>query len=282
MFVIIGTVIVFASLIIGYTMHGGKLALLIQLNEFIIIGGAAIGSVLTANPLPVVKKIISGLMATLKGPKVTKQSYLDLIKLLFEIFQLSKKEGIIALEQHVENPQSSVIFNKYPSFLSNHHAVAFLCDTLKIVVSGTVQAHDLEELMNIDIETIHHEDGIPPAAVGVVGEAFPGLGIVAAVLGIVITMMKIGEGAEAVGESVAAALVGTFFGVLMSYGVIGPIARFMEYNVDKEAHYLSAIKSAIMAFAKGVPPSVAIEYARRSIDPENRPSSKETKEALKK
>lgn len=281
MFVIIGIVLVFASLIIGYTMHHGNLAVLIQINEFIIIGGAAIGSVLVANPMHVIKKIVSGLMQTLKGPKVNKQAYIELLQMLYELFQFAKREGLIALEQHVEDPESSSIISKYPSFLQNHHGVEFLCDTLKIVLSGGVPAHDLEELMDIDIEVIHEAEEIPPQAVNTVGDAFPGLGIVAAVLGIIITMGTISEGAETVGKNVAAALVGTFFGVLMSYGVIGPLAQNMDKIVKTEAKYMQAIKAALLSFAKGAPASVACEYGRRSIDPEYRPSFTETEEALK-
>ena len=161
MFVIIGIVLVFASLIIGYTMHHGNLAVLIQINEFIIIGGAAIGSVLVANPLPVIKKIISGLIGTLKGPSVNKQSYIELLQLLYELFQFAKREGLIALEQHIEEPESSTIISKYPTFLANEHGVHFLCDTLKIVLSGGVPAHDLEELMEIDLDVVHEAEAIP-------------------------------------------------------------------------------------------------------------------------
>lgn len=281
MFVIIGAVIVFGSLIIGYVMHHGNLMVLIQINEFIIIGGAAIGSLLIANPMSVIKGVISGLIGALKGPKVSKAAYLELMQLLYELFQFAKREGLIALEQHVENPESSSIISKYPSFLANHHAVGFLCDTLKVVLSGGVPAHDLEELMDIDLEAMHEAEQKPPAAVNTVADAFPGLGIVAAVLGIIITMGKINEGAEAVGAAVAAALVGTFFGVLMSYGFIGPLAKNMDNIVMTEAKYLTAIKASLLSFAKGAPAAVAIEYGRRAIDPDNRPSFTETEEAIK-
>lgn len=281
MFVIIGVVVVFASLIVGYVMHHGDLRVLIQINEFIIIGGAAIGALLISSPLYDIKKIIAGLIGTLKGPKVNKQAYVDLLKLLYELFQFAKREGLIALESHVENPTESSIISKYPSFLANHHGVEFLCDTLKVVLSGGVPAHDLEELMDIDLEALHHEEERPGSAVSTTADAFPGLGIVAAVLGIIITMGKISEGAEAVGSSVAAALVGTFFGVLMSYGIIGPLARNMELTAKLEAIYVQAIKAALLSFAKGAPAAVAIEYGRRAIDPQNRPSFKETEEALK-
>ncbi len=281
MFVIIGIVLVFASLIIGYTMHGGNLLILNQPNEFIIIGGAAIGSLLVANPMSVVMGVIKGLIGTLKGPTVNKQSYLDLMKMLYEIFQFAKREGLIALEQHIENPESSSIISKYPSFLGNHHAVEFMCDTLKVVLSGGVPAHDLEELMDLDIEALHQEEHKPAHALSIVSDAFPGLGIVAAVLGIIITMGHINDGAEAVGQSVGAALVGTFFGVLMSYGVVGPLAAAMGNNAATDAKYIESIKAALLSFAKGAPAAVAIEYARRTIDPVNRPTFDETESAYK-
>lgn len=281
MFVIIGILLVFASLIIGYTMHHGNLIVLLQINEFIIIGGAALGSLIISHPLPMLKRILSGIIGTLKGARVSKSAFIELLQLLYELFQFAKREGLIALEQHIENPESSSIMSKYPTFISNHHAVNFLCDTLKIVLSGGVPAHDLEELMDIDLEVLHESEAVPPTAVSTVADAFPGLGIVAAVLGIIITMGSINEGAETVGANVAAALVGTFFGVLMSYGVVGPIARNMQSNVTAESKYLLAIKASLLSFAKGAPAAVAIEYGRRSIDPDNRPSFQETEEALR-
>lgn len=281
MFVIIGAIVVLGSVIGGYMLHG-DLAVLFQPGEFLIIGGAAIGSFLISNPLPVVKKAIGGALGTLKGVQVNKQKYIDLLKMLYELFQYAKREGIIALEPHVENPESSSIFSKYPSFLANHHAVEFLSDTLKILLSGGVPAHDLEELMDADLEAHHQEESVPPTAIQTTSDAFPGLGIVAAVLGIIVTMGSINAGAEAVGQSVAAALVGTFLGILISYGFVGPIASNMNYNTNVEGRYLIAIKSALLSFAKGAPASVAIEYARRSIDPENRPTFKEAEDAMKK
>jgi chemotaxis protein MotA len=281
MFVIIGAVIVFGALLTGFIMAGGNVLLLLQINEFIIIGGAAIGSLIIANSVTTLKKIIAGAIGTLKGPKVNKAAYVELMQLLYEIFQFAKREGLIALESHVENPEQSSIISKYPSFLANHHAVSFLCDTLKVVLSGGVPAHDLEELMDLDLESLHSEEQIAPAALNTTADAFPGLGIVAAVLGVVVTMQSISEGPEVVGHHVAAALVGTFLGVLMCYGLVGPLAKNMDNIVQKEAHYLQAIKASLLSFAKGAPAAVAIEYGRRAIDPENRPSFSETEEAIK-
>lgn len=281
MFVIVGAVVVLFSIVGGLVIAGGNPLALIVPAEYIIIGGAALGSLLIANPLPTLKRIIAGVLGTLKGPKVNKAAYIELLQLLYELFQFAKREGLIAIESHIENPEQSSIFSKYPTFLANKPAVEFLTDTLKVVLSSGVPAHDLEELMDIDIENILEEEQVPAQSLQTLAEAFPGLGIVAAVMGIIVTMASVSEGAEAVGHHVASALVGTFLGVLMCYGIIGPIASIMNKIVQKEMKYLQTIKAALLAFAKGAPASVAIEYGRRSIDPENRPSFQETEQAIK-
>jgi len=281
MFVIIGFVVVTGSVILGYVLHEGQLGILFQYTELIIIGGSALGTLLIANPLPVTMSIVHGVLGTLKGTKINKESYVDLLKLMYELFQLAKREGLIALEPHVENPTSSAIMGKYQSFLENHHAVDFLCDTLKVVLNGGVPAHDLEDLMDLDLDTMHNQELKAPSALSTVGDAFPGLGIVAAVLGVVITMGKIDQPPEVIGHSVAAALVGTFLGILLSYGFVGPLAKNMEHMIAAEHHYLSCIKASILAFAKGAPSVVAVEYGRRGIEPHERPSFKETEEAVK-
>ncbi len=282
MFVIIGVVLVIGSMLTGYMMHHGQIMVLMQVNEFIILGGVAAGSMVVANPLYINKAIIAGVIQTLSGPKVNKQAYLDLIKMLYELFQFAKREGLIALEPHVENPESSSIISKFPSFLNNHHAVVFLSDTLKIILSGGVPAHDLEELMDLDLESTHQEEHFAQTGLNTVADAFPGIGIVAAVLGVIITMGAINEGAEVVGGSVAAALVGTFLGILLSYGIFGPLARNLEIIQFTEGKYMLAIKASLLSFAKGAPSAVAIEYGRRAINPELRPSFKEAEEATKK
>lgn len=281
MLVIIGAIVVLVSIIGGLLIAGGNPLALIVPAEYIIIGGAALGSLLIANPMTTLQRIISGAIGTIKGLKVNKNAYIELLQLLYELFQFAKREGLIAIEAHIENPDSSSIFSKYPTFLSNRVAVEFLSDTLKVVLSGGVPAHDLEELMDLDIENIQEEETVPSMSLQTLAEAFPGLGIVAAVMGIIVTMASVSEGAEAVGHHVAAALVGTFLGVLMCYGIIGPMASLMNKIVQKEIKYLIAIKAGLLAFAKGAPASVAIEYARRSIDPENRPSFQDTEEAIK-
>lgn len=283
--VIVGVVVVFVCVFGGFfwasQFDPEALAFFLHPYEYLIIGGAAVGSMLIANTMALNKKIISGMLGTLKGPKVDKAAYIDLLRLLYELFQYAKREGLIALEQHIENPESSTILSKYPTFLANHHAVDFLCDTLKVVLSGGVPAHELEELMEMDLENHHQEEHAAPSALTTISDALPGLGIVAAVLGIIVTMLAITEGAETVGKKVGGALVGTFMGVLLAYGFVGPFAKNMNTIVEKEAKYLDCIKAALLAFAKSMPPSVAIEYGRRAIDPENRPSFKQTEEAVK-
>lgn len=281
MFVIIGIVVVFGSMLGGYMMHGGNLLVLIQPSEFIIIGGVAAGALLMGNPQYVVKRVISSVLGTLKGPNVNKQSFTDLMQLLYETFQFAKKEGLIALESHIEDPKNSNIFSKYPSFLSNHHAVEFFTDTLKVVLSGGMPPHDLEELMTIDLDTLHEEEHKPAAALSTISDSLPAIGIVAAVLGVIITMGSVSEGAETVGAHVAAALVGTFLGVLLSYGLVGPIAKNIEDINSAESKYLECIKISLLAFSKGLPSTVAIEFGRRAILPEYRPSFSEAEEAVK-
>lgn len=281
MFVIIGIVVVFASMLGGFMMVGGNPLSLIQVNEFIIIIGVVIGSMLIGNPLPTVIRIVNGVIGTLKGPSVNKEAFVDLLKLLYELFQFAKREGLIALEPHVESPESSTIFSKYPTFLKNHHAVDFLCDTLKVLLSGGVPAHDLDDLMDGDLEALHSYEHAPTASLQIVSDAFPGIGIVAAVLGIIITMASINEGAEAVGHHVGSALVGTFLGILLSYGIVGPICQLMGGYAASDGKYIVVIKAALLAYAKGVPANVAVEFGRRVIDPSVRPSFKETEEACK-
>lgn len=281
MFVIIGIVVVIGSMLAGYVMHHGDIRVLIQVNEFIIIGGVALGSLLVANPMFIIKKIVAGVLGTLKGHGYSKEDYLELLKMLYELFQFAKREGLIALEPHVENPESSSIIGKYPEVLKNEEAVRFMADTLKVILSGGVPAHDLEELMDRDLEAMNEEEHTAILSLNTVADAFPGIGIVAAVLGVIITMGSINEGAATVGANVAAALVGTFLGILLSYGVVGPIVRNMDISHSLHNKYLECIKASLLSFAKGAPAAVSIEYGRRSIDPAHRPTFQEAEEASK-
>jgi chemotaxis protein MotA len=278
MFVIIGYVVVFGSVVLGYTMHGGQLGVLWQVTEFIIIGGAGLGTLIVSSPVPLIKDIIKQLLGTLKHKDVTKETYIEVLVCLYEVFKTAKG-NLLGLEAHVENPEASEIFKKYPHLLHNHHAMRFICDTLKVQISSPVSPFDLEELMEKDIEAAHTQEHQAPAAVTTVGDAMPGLGIVAAVLGVVITMGKLTEGKEVIGHSVAAALVGTFIGILLSYGMFGPIAKKMESIIAEEGKVVEVIKAGILAFAKDASPKVCVEFARRAIPPGVRPDFNEVDKA---
>ncbi len=271
MFVIIGAIVVIGSIVAGYTMHGGQLLILFQITEFIIIGGAAIGSLLISNPLPVTKDLFKRVLGSFKSSSVDAKAYEELLKVLYKLAQVARRDGFVALEQHFENPTQSSILSSAPILMANHHAVEFLCDTLRTVSIG-VDAFDLEELMDKDLETIHHEEMLAPSALTTLSDSLPGLGIVAAVLGVVITMGKIDQPPEVIGHSVAAALVGTFIGILLCYGFVGPLAKNIEHRIDSEGQYLLCMKTGLLALAKGTTPGLVIEYARRAIALENRPS----------
>jgi chemotaxis protein MotA len=271
-FVIIGLVVVFGSILGGYVMHHGKVAVLIQVSEFIIIGGAALGAMVVGNPPALIKRIFSSLLSLLKSNPFSEKAYAELLQLLFDIFQKARKEGLIGLESHIEEPEKSDIFSKYPSFIHNHHAVAFLTDTLKVLLTGAVEEHHLSEILDLDLERQHEEAMAVPQALQRVGDAMPGFGIVAAVLGVVITMGSIGGAAAEIGEKVAAALVGTFLGILLAYGVISPLASAVEARLKSEEAYMMCIRTALLAFARGDSPMTAVEFARRNIEPSDRPS----------
>lgn len=281
MSILIGFLIVFGSILGGYTMHGGKVAALNQISEFIIIGGAALGSVVVGYSPKGVVAVFKAVMQLLKGNPYKPATFLDLLQVMYDTFTLARKEGLVELEKHVETPEESEVFRKYPSFLHNHHAVALFADTLKLVSMGGINVYNLSELMEIDLE-VSHEDAMKTSRIlSTVGDAMPGFGIVAAVLGVVITMQAIGGPPEMVGEKVGAALVGTFLGVLLAYGVLAPMAKATETIAGCEAQYLGCIKNATVAFARGDVPLVCVEFARRNIEPEYRPSFSDMEAACK-
>ncbi len=275
MFAIIGLVVVIGSVLLGYTMHHGKLVVLWQVTEFIIIGGAAMGSMIVANPLSVIKRTFGALLGLLKPNPFDQKSYSELLQVLYEVFQTARKDGLIALEAHIEEPQKSSLFKKYAHFLHHGNAVSLLCDTLKVLLTGAVEDHHLAEILDLDLERQHEEEAQVPAAINRVSDAMPGFGIVAAVLGVVITMGSIGGAASEIGEKVAAALVGTFLGILLSYGVMGPLATAIEARNRAEASYMLCIRTALLSFARGDAPMTCVEFARRSIEPGDRPSFSE-------
>ena len=281
MIAIVGLVIVFGAVIGGYLMEHGNLLLLNQPAEFVIIGGAAIGTLLAAQPMKTIKLLVKQLTGIAKGGP-GRQDYMDLLLMLYELMNLTRREGLLALESHVEKPENSEIFKRYPSFMNNHHAVDFLCDTMRLVLTDPeIQAHDIEALMDLDMETHHHEEIKPSQALSTVGDALPGLGIVAAVLGVVLTMQAISGPVEMIGEKVGAALVGTFLGILLSYGLAQPLATNIAGKVESAGEYYTALKQVLLAFRRGSSPAVAVEFARRSISNDVRPSFTELTEAVR-
>ncbi len=275
MFALIGIVVVFGSIIGGYLMEHGILMVLVQPAELVIIGGAAVGTLLVANPLPILIKLGQGIMGVLGGSPYTKAYYLENIKLFNELFQLARRQGNAQIEPHVEEPAKSSIFGKYPNIQKDHHAVNFICDTLRMFVSAGIAAHELDEMMELDSEVHHHEAEQPIAALTTMADALPGLGIVAAVLGVVITMGAIGGPPEEMGHKVAAALVGTFLGILLCYGVFAPIASNMTKINEAEGSYYHFLRVALTAFTRGAAPVMVAEFARRSIPTSVRPSFQE-------
>jgi len=278
MFIFIGAIVVLGGVITGFVLEGGHIMALNQPMELLIIGGAALGALLISTPLPVIKGIISQLKGSI-GKDLNKQDYLDLLVMMFEIFNVARKDGLIGLENHVEHPQESEILKRYPKFLKNNHAVAFFADTMRVIISGAVQPHDLEDLMEDDIEVLHEEEGRPSNALGTMADSLPGLGIVAAVLGVVITMAAIDGPPAEIGHKVAAALVGTFLGVLGCYGFVGPLSVSLRHRLNDSKQYLTCMKHALLAFHKGVAGVIAVEFARRSLYAEVRPEFIELEKA---
>jgi chemotaxis protein MotA len=281
MFVIVGIVVVIGAVLGGYMMHGGNFGVLIQINELVILGGAGAGSFLAANGMKNLTAAIKAVLGLLKPDPCTKEAYMDLLKMMYNLFNVARKEGLLGLERHIEEPEKSEIIKNCPSFLANHHATSFFCDTMKVILTGAVGPHDLSEMMEIDLEIAHAEAGVPATAIQTVGDAMPGFGIVAAVLGVIITMGKIGGEAAEIGHSVAAALVGTFLGILLAYGIFAPLARAMELRMNSEGQYLNCIRFALFSFARGESPITCVEFARRNIAPDVRPGFAEMEKGVK-
>jgi chemotaxis protein MotA len=278
---IIGVVIVFAAVIVGFLMEKGHLLVLVQPSELVTIVGAAIGTLIVANPIHIIKAMIAGIGGALSPSKFGKTRYLDTLRMLFELCNKVRKKGLIGIEDDVEKPVESEIFKKYPAFLKDHHAQAFVCDTLRTAITGGVEPFDMDQMMESDMEVAHHEALEPVNALSTVADALPGLGIVAAVLGVVITMGSLGGPPEEIGKKVAAALVGTFLGILLCYGVVGPTAANMTKEVDAQDSYLHVMRIVILAFLKGLAPILAVEMGRRAIPEHVRPSFDEMENACK-
>lgn len=280
MFAFIGVIVGVVMTLLGYVLHGGSIAVLIQPTEFIIIFGAGAGIFLGSYGMAAASATIKATLGLLK-PAATKEQYVQLLKMMYELFNVARKEGLLGLEKHVEKPEESDIVSKYPSFLANHHAVHFLCDTLKVILTGAVGPHDLSEMMELDLEVAHEEEMQPAEALQTVADAMPAVGIVAAVLGVIITMGKITAGPEKIGASVAAALVGTFLGIFVGYVVFAPLSKSISIRVKMEGMYLNCIRQALFSFARGESPITCIEFARRQIEPSLRPGFVELEEAVK-
>ena len=263
---------VLGSVIVGYTMHGGNLLVLLQINEYIVIGGAALGALLVGNKPSIVKSIFIQTLGLLRPSPYSQNAFRELLQVLYEVFYAARKDGLVGIESHVENPEESELFKKYPTFHHNHAAMAFLSDTMKVLLTGAVDDHHLSEILELDLEQHHGEASKVPQALATVADALPGFGIVAAVMGVIITMGKIGGTPEQVGMSVAAALVGTFLGVLLAYGIVGPLAQALQQRVKAEEAYMACIRTALLSFARGDPPITSVEFARRNIEPVDRPS----------
>lgn len=278
---IFSIVMVMASVIGGYVLSHGKLASLFQPFELLIIGGGALGAFIGANPGNVIKAVTKGTFGLFKGSKYNKKLYMDLLTLLYLLFAKARKEGLMSLESDIEEPHVSEIFKAYPSIRGNHHAMEFITDYLRLMVGGNMNAFELENLMDLELETHHHAAEAPSSAVQVMADGLPAFGIVAAVMGVVITMGYISEPPEILGAHVGAALVGTFLGVLLSYGFAAPIANALKARADEESNFLLCTKACIMSTLNGYTPQIAVEFGRKAITPHLRPGFLELEEHVK-
>lgn len=281
MIILVGTIIVFASVLGGFMMGGGHVGALLHASELIVIAGAALGALVIMSPKKVLIDLAKLCIQSLKGSPYSKKSYEDLLKVLYELFLLGRRNGMIALEEHVMNPEASSIFQKYPTFLKNHHAVAFLCNGLRPIIDGKIKPDQLKTLMDVEMATMEAEHEAPIGVLAKAADAMPGFGIVAAVLGIVITMAAISGPIEEIGHKVAAALVGTFLGIFISYGFMNPLAVNMEFICAAEMCYTRCIASSVLSFANGMAPVMAVEVARRGLQSDVRPSAEDLETMLK-
>ncbi|WP_372013618.1 flagellar motor stator protein MotA [Pseudoxanthomonas sp. 10H] len=272
MLIIIGFIVVIISVLGGFVLSHGKLAALWQPYEVLIIGGAAFGAFLVANPLKVVKAALLGIPGLLKGARYKRADYVDILSMVYDVLVKARKEGMIGIEKDIDNPESSPVFSKYPKLLADHHLMEFTTDCLRLMVSGNMEPHELEQLLEIEVETHHHEAAEPAHALQVLADSLPGFGIVAAVLGIVVTMASIGGDVATIGHHVAAALVGTFLGILLGYGFVGPLAASMAHRAHEEGKAFEIIKMALVSSLRGYPPTVAVEFARKLLFSDVRPA----------
>lgn len=269
---IVGLLIVIGAVFGGYVLSHGNLLALFQPFELLIIGGGALGAFIIANPGTVISKVFKGVPALLGSSKYNKAMYMDLLTLMYKLFSKSRKEGLMALEGDIEEPKDSEIFKQFPKILGNHHAIDFICDYLRLMVGGNMNAFELENLMDLELQTHHHEATVPSGALQTVADGLPGFGIVAAVMGVVITMGYISEPPEVLGNHIAAALVGTFLGILLAYGFASPMAKAMEFRAEEEGKFFECIKVCIMSTLNGYTPQIAVEFGRKTIYSHIRPT----------
>ena len=281
MFVIIGILAVFGAILGGFLMEKGQLLVLMQPSELLIIGGAAIGTLLASNPFFVLKKVLAGVASVLKGTSFNQKRYIESLKMMFNLFNKARKEGLAGIENDIETPAKSPIFMKYPFFLKDHHVRDFVCDTMRMAVTGGAGPFDLDQMMELDMDVHHAGATQGSVALSTLADSLPGLGIVAAVLGVVVTMSSLGGPPEEIGHKVAAALVGTFLGILLCYGMVGPIGANLTKLIDEEHAYYHVLRVVMLAFIKGMSPSLAVEMGRRAIPQHVRPSFQEVEKACR-
>ncbi len=280
MLIIVGFIIVLAATLGGFMIAGGSPILLMHVSEFVVIGGIALGVVIVSTPMDTLKLTMSKIMSALKGG-AKKDDYTDLLKLLYEIFMLARRSGITALEDHVHEPAASTLFQKYPSFINDHHRTEFLCNGLKPLIDGRIKPEQIGELFQQEVDAKDEQASGPIHVLQLIGDSLPGIGIVAAVLGIINTMSAIADGPEAVGEKVAAALTGTFLGILGAYGFINPLAGRIKHNNTTEIQYYAGIMKGVSSFATGMAPIMSVELARRAFDHAVQPPAEELEAMLK-
>ncbi|GGY13084.1 flagellar motor stator protein MotA [Paludibacterium paludis] len=281
MFVGIGYLIILASVLGGFVMAGGHIAALLQPLEVLMIGGAAGGAFVVANGGPAMKATLKTLPTVFKGSPYNKAFYMELFTLLFEILSKVRKEGLMAIEADVDNPEASPVFSKYPAVLHDHHVVEFICDYLRLMVGGNLNPFEIENLMDVEIETHHHEGEVPVSAVKALADGMPAFGIVAAVMGVVHTMESVGLPPAELGILIAHALVGTFLGILLAYGFVGPLGTILEQRLGDSTRVYQTIKVTILASLNGYAPQVAVEFGRKVLTSYDRPSFKELEEHVK-
>ena len=281
MLVIVGYVIVLASVFGGFAAAGGHLGALVQPLEFVMIAGAALGAFVVSNQWKTTRAVLGAVPSVLRGSRYTKTLYLELMSLLYDLLNKIRKDGMMAIERDIEAPHESAIFGQYPHVLHDHHMTVFITDYLRLMVSGNMNAFEIESLMDEEIDTHHHEATVPSHTIQSVADGLPAFGIVAAVMGVVHTMESVGLPPAELGKLIAQALVGTFLGILLAYGIVGPIAKLMEQQAQESTKALQCIKVTILATLNGYAPKIAIEFGRKVLYSTERPSFAELEDHVK-